>query len=695
MLVGVLLIMISSIYDIVDAAFLHTGVHITQYSFFVFTVCASFVLVRKSAHLQKALNLAKQSLESSNAELEFVVRERTSEFEIQKELAISASKAKSDFLATMSHEMRTPLNAIIGLSEIELAKQNGSPSEEALEKIYNSGSILLSLINQILDISKIESGKFELNEAEYSLADLVGDVIDINVVRNGKTAVDFIVDIDATLPERLLGDALRVKQILNNLLSNAFKFTERGSVSLRLAGERGDDGGFMLRAEIADTGIGIRSEDIDKLFRDYAQVGSALNHAQGTGLGLFICKQLSDLMDGNITVDSEYAKGTTFTVRLRQGVAGEGLIGAETREKLKMLRSGRPKEMAKTLERAYMPYGRVLVVDDVQTNLDVVRGLLTPYGVKADFVLSGAEALALIEAGTEYDIIFMDHMMPVMDGMEAVRRIRALGTAYAENVPIVALTANAIVGNADIMLGNGFNAFMPKPISTVKLNAVLVKYILEKQNAEERAAAEQQRPAAAPEPDVPLEWPDFLDAERGVSEYGGSAAYLGVLRSFAKHTPRLLTSLRSPSEETLADCAMDAHGLKGAARGAYIAVIGDLAAETEAAAKAGDYERTRGSAAELTAAADRTLALLGDFLAEIAEDTEKPLAAELDPAVLNDLREAALAYKTAQVDSLTKTLCARRYERDADNELAGWLREQAEDLEYDAIAERLAGLSDA
>ncbi|MDR0906753.1 MAG: response regulator [Oscillospiraceae bacterium] len=697
MLAGVFLIMVSSIHDIVDAVFLHTGVHIVQYSFFVFSVCASFVLIRKSANLQKTLNLAKQKLENSNAELEFAVQERTSELEIQSELAISASKAKSDFLATMSHEMRTPLNAIIGLSEIELAKQVESPSAESLEKIYNSGSILLSLINQILDISKIESGKFELNEAEYSLAELVGDVIDINVVRNGKTAVDFVVDIDETLPDRLVGDALRVKQILNNLLSNAFKFTEQGSVHLRLSRESGKgNGGFMLCAEVSDTGIGIRKEDIGKLFYDYAQVGATTNHAQGTGLGLYICRQLCDLMGGNIAVESEYAKGTTFKVRLKQGVAGRRLIGPETRENLKELRSGRPKEKAKVLERAYMPYGRVLVVDDVQTNLDVVCGLLEPYGIEADYVLSGAEALELTEAGTEYDVIFMDYMMPVMDGMETVQKIRALDTDYTKRVPIVALTANAVIGNAELLLHNGFNAFLPKPISTVKLDAVLVKYILKKQTAETLAAAERQRPEAAPvAAGSALRWPYFLDAVRAVSEYGGAAAYLDVLRSFVKHTPQLLISLRSPSAETLADCAMNAHGLKGAARGAYIAVIGDLAEATEHAAKAGAYKRTRDLAAELTETADRTLALLGDFLTETADDTEKTLSAELDAAVLKDLYEAALTYKTTQVDELTKVLCACRYERDADNELADWLREQAEDLEYEAIAERLNGLFDA
>ncbi|MDR0759287.1 MAG: hybrid sensor histidine kinase/response regulator, partial [Treponema sp.] len=266
-------------------------------------------------------------------------------YEKMKELALvaeSASEAKSRFLANMSHEMRTPLNAIIGFAELELGKEKDkeleSETQENLEKIYSSGVTLLGLINDILDISKIESGKFELVPVNYDMPSLINDTVVLNIVRIGSKPIVFELDIDETLPARLLGDELRIKQIFNNLLSNAFKYTKEGTVTLRIRCER-DDAGVWMNASISDTGIGIKEEDINKLFSDYNQVDTKSNRTiEGTGLGLAITRRMVEMMNGNIYVKSEYGKGTTFTVKILQGFAGDAAIGKELAERLRGFR---------------------------------------------------------------------------------------------------------------------------------------------------------------------------------------------------------------------------------------------------------------------------------------------------------------------------------------------------------------------
>jgi signal transduction histidine kinase len=300
-----------------------------------------------------------------------------------KEAAEAASKAKSAFLATMSHEIRTPLNAILGLSEIQL--QNKLPDEARgdLEKIYNSGSTLLGIINDILDISKIETGNFELVPVDYDTPSLVNDTVQLNIVRIGSKPIAFKLDIDDTLPARLSGDELRVKQVLNNILSNAFKYTRAGTVTLQVRWEKRERDAFMCFV-VSDTGQGIREEDMGKLFSEYSQLDAKSNRKiEGTGLGLSITKRLVEMMGGTVGVESEYGRGSAFTVRLRQGIVDEKPIGPEVAENLMSFRLIETRRSrSKNLIRARMPYGKVLVVDDVATNLDVAKGLLLPSALR-------------------------------------------------------------------------------------------------------------------------------------------------------------------------------------------------------------------------------------------------------------------------------------------------------------------------
>jgi len=416
-----------------------------------------------------------------------VVEDTTVEKEYQEKLRNiamqeqEANQLKSRFLATMSHEIRTPMNVITGITEIQLQREDNPPdTKDAFERIYESGSLLLNIINDILDFSKIAEGKMEIVPFRYDVPSLINDTAQFNYLRFESKPIEFIISVDENTPLELVGDALRVKQILNNLLSNAFKYTDSGEVELSVfpepLGPSPEDVIIVFR--VRDTGQGISQEHLSRLFEDYMRFNSDVNHAiAGTGLGLSITKRLLNLMNGEISVDSQLGKGSVFTVRLPQKRFGEAVCGAENVQRLRDFDFNNT-AIAKRAQivHDYMPNGRVLLVDDVKSNLFVARGLLAPYGLQIDAIDSGSKAVEKIKEGNVYDIIFMDHMMPVMNGIEAVKIIRDMGY----DRPIVALTANALVGQAEMFMQNGFNAFITKPIDSRKLNAVLKDFIRDK-----------------------------------------------------------------------------------------------------------------------------------------------------------------------------------------------------------------------
>jgi CheY-like chemotaxis protein/HPt (histidine-containing phosphotransfer) domain-containing protein/anti-sigma regulatory factor (Ser/Thr protein kinase) len=365
-------------------------------------------------------------------------------------------------------------------------------------------------------MSKIETGKLDFNIMEYDMPSLINDTIQLNILRTGSKPIEFKLDINDTLPLRLVGDELRIKQVLNNLLSNAIKYTEKGYVKLTIKHSLSDENNdVMLTFVIEDTGQGMKPEDKERLFTEYLRFNTDVNrNTEGTGLGLHITQNLVEMMDGKISVESEYGKGSIFTVSVQQTIKEYIPIGVELAERLcNFTFSGERQAVKRQITREPMPYGNVLVVDDVVTNLFVAEGLLKPYKLNIETATSGFAAIEKIESGKNYNVIFMDHMMPLMDGIETTKKIREMGYTGL----IVALTANALAGNDEMFAKNGFDGFIPKPIDIVLLNTVLNKFIRDR-NPEE---AKKYKPETTMENELPEVNPKLIkvfcrDAENAI-----------------------------------------------------------------------------------------------------------------------------------------------------------------------------------
>lgn len=406
----------------------------------------------------------------------FILLENIRKCRIEKEEATlraeQANYTKSIFLANMSHEIRTPMNSICGMAELVLREDISDEAAEYTESIQNSGRLLLAIINDILDLSKIESGKMPINPCNYELTSLIYDVVNMMSIRLTDMDVELRVEIKPGVPRTLFGDEIRIRQIMTNLLSNAVKFTTKGYIMVRIDWEKENDDIAILKIDVSDTGIGIKQEDIYKLFNSYEQFDTRRAHsAEGTGLGLAITKQLLELMNGSIKVSSTYGLGTTFSLCLPQKIINEQ-GSKKTSFKVAGLES-KPFEVGDWI---VAPKAKILVVDDTLVNLKVAKGLLSTFECQVDLAESGRQCLSMIRE-KKYDLIFMDHMMPDMDGTDTLRLIRAEGDEYYQNVPVIVLTANVVSGIKEEFFSLGFSDYLPKPIEMNKLENMIEKWI--------------------------------------------------------------------------------------------------------------------------------------------------------------------------------------------------------------------------
>ena len=384
-----------------------------------------------------------------------------------EERVVAANNAKSNFLANMSHEIRTPMNAIIGMDEMIIRESKDSRISKYAMDIRSASKTLLSIINDILDLSKIESGKMEIVPVEYDSASVFNDIANMTMKKAEDKGLAYDLIVDEKIPSRLFGDEIRIRQIMLNIINNAIKYTEKGSVRITVSYDSDIE---MLFISVSDTGIGIKPEDIDKLYNSFQRLEETKNrNIEGTGLGLNITKQLAEMMGGHIFVESVYQKGSTFTAEIPQRTVDASPIG-DFALRLKETQSN-PEEYKPIL---VAPNARVLIVDDNEMNLDVITGLLSDTRIRLTTADSGKECLACLKDG-EFDVILLDQMMPGMSGKETLAEIRS--AHLADNTPIIALTADAIVGARESYLKEGFTDYLSKPVMYEDLERILLKYI--------------------------------------------------------------------------------------------------------------------------------------------------------------------------------------------------------------------------
>jgi signal transduction histidine kinase/CheY-like chemotaxis protein len=729
--------------------------------------------------------------------------------------AESASRAKSNFLAKMSHEIRTPMNAITGMAELLLREGLSGEALGYAQDIKQAGNNLVSIINDILDFSKIEAGKLEIIPVNYLLSSLINDTVNIIRMRLMEKPLRFFTNIDGNIPNSLIGDEVRLRQILLNLLSNAIKYSEKGHIGLAITTDKRDDKQIWLRIAVADTGKGIKPEDQEKLFDEFVKVDVKKNQGiEGTGLGLAITKNLCIAMGGYISMESEYGKGSVFTAVIPQGIETETPFAmVEEPEKKKVLiyegrinyaksvcwtlenmkvphtmvtnqddlaaalyreqwfyvfssyglygkikplmaqndaafRGGKKPPLALMIEwgtEAYIPgvrfvsipvqsisianvlngreddkgyiktsgiirytfpHARILVVDDIATNLKVVEGLLAPYQAKVDTCLNGMHAIEMVKRNTseklEYDIIFMDHMMPEMDGIEATAAIRELEMRNAElggkKTPIIALTANAVMGMREMFIKNGFNDFLSKPIDVSKLDEMLNKWIPKEKREQgtrqqswrgngkqktdaqgspvgvEIAGPQARYPVIHnPDPRTPIPVIPGVDTAKGIVMTGGTvAAYTRVLSLFCKDIEERLPLLQKaldenlPSADILPAFITQVHALKSALASIGAQTISSLAAGLEAVGKAGDIDFIRESLPDFM----EQLAALGKNIQNTLEqgnpedhdipapDSRHPKAtlSPSDSPLFKELRNALKSQKISDIKRILNTL---------------------------------------
>lgn len=686
--------------------------------------------------------------------------------------ALLISKAKSNFLANMSHEIRTPMNAISGFADIIIRECIKESVREYARGIRHACDNLMNIINDILDISKIESGKLEINSAPYEFASLLNDVITISKMRLGSRPLRFVTNIDSRLPSRLVGDQVRVRQILLNILSNAIKYTQKGFIALKVSGKV-DGSRVMLRFSVKDSGIGIKQKDLARLFEEFERVNTTkVRNIEGTGLGLTISKQICEMMGGRIDVESTYGGGSEFIISILQECPeyepltqvqeskrvllyeprkhyrlsiAESLknlgcicVACQTQTELikslynlpydylltptihlkdaqcalsetnppipvvtyvdysehvseediytlmspinclqlsVLLNGQKPEDQYPLIKNAaklfVAPSARVLVVDDNAVNLQVVKGLMEPYQFSIDTAANGMEAVRMVQ-NTKYDLVFMDHMMPEMDGVDATLAIRALEGAYYRNLPIVALSANALVGTREMFLSNGMDDFLSKPIELNKLTKILLKWLPESKVRQLSAANGVGEAGKMSALRI-----DGIDTLQGLLFVGGKEEnYMHILTSYyADCRQKYITLPQHLANGDILAFQTEIHGLKSTSASVGALEISQFAKKLENAAERKDIDYILGRINAFLSALQETLNNIQPHLPKSAEQPSQKgtqangSATDLE-AALERLQHAAEFFQIKELEGILQELQEFRWSEEIVNELS-------------------------
>ena len=601
------------------------------------------------------IRVVYESIKATVYAIEDYITRINAEYELEKELEVAreASAAKSSFLSNMSHEIRTPINAVLGLNEMIIRESEEPQTLEYANSVKSAGNSLLGIVNDILDFSKIEAGKMDILPVEYHLSSTINDLVNLIAVKAIDKNLELKFNIDKNLPSKLIGDEIRIKQCVSNVLSNAVKYTEKGSVTLNVSYRKEGDDSIYLRFQVIDTGIGIKEEDLERLYSPFVRIEETRNRSiEGTGLGMNIVKNLLALMGSRLEVKSVYGEGSDFSFEVRQQVVSwEGL--GDFRE--------RYKEYLGTVQKYHesftAPDAHILVVDDTPINLTVVKGLLKATKIKIDTAESGMETLDLVRE-KKYDVIFIDHRMPEMDGIETLNALKKMDDNLSVKAPVIALTANAGAGAREEYVAAGFNDYLSKPVSGEILEEMLKEYLPKDKILENYGTNAGENSTNKYEVLGRLQGIDLTEAEKNC---GSLETLKEVVKEFLTTIDTKADNIEKFAEEKdFRNYTVVVHALKSSARLIGAMELSQMAAQLEECGNSEDEEQIQEKTSrllELFRSYNEKLSAINEGVNE--DDLPEIAQYELKNA-LRDMRELLEAYDFDTADGIMDMLSGYR-----------------------------------
>ncbi len=639
------------------------------------------------------IQVVHESIKETVHAIEEYITHINEEHELEKQLEVAqkASEAKSSFLSNMSHEIRTPINAVLGLNEMILRECKDEQILEYAESVRSAGSSLLGIVNDILDFSKIEAGKMDILSVEYHLGSTINDLINLVSVKAEDKGLDLEMNIDSHLPTRLIGDEIRIKQCVTNILTNAVKYTEEGTVTLNISYRKADEENIYLKFQVIDTGIGIKEEDIQKLYSPFERIEEIRNRSiEGTGLGMSIVKKLLALMDTRLEVKSVYGEGSDFSFEVLQKVSSWEELG-DYKEKYREFLKSRKKYK----EKFRAPDAEILVVDDTPINLTVVKGLLKSTLVQIDTAESGMEAIGKVRE-KKYDIIFIDHRMPEMDGLETLDAMRKMEDNLSADAPCIALTANAGAGARDDYIAAGFNDYLSKPVNGQLLEEMIRQYLPEDKVLE--VGDDESSDDVSPENNSSTEgdFGDVLERLEGIdlAEAEKNCGSRELLRDVVKEYHISIGSKadnieKYAAEGDLRNYTVVVHALKSSSRLIGAMELSHMAADLEQAGNDGNEDMIRQKTPELLA----LFRSYKDKLSAIDEDEDRADLPEIGEEELkgafSDMKELLEAYDFDTADGIMEELSKYRIPDDYKDRY-NRIKQLMAEVDRDALIEILA-----